>query len=58
MCKTNYYTPDYLKNFTRRIFEKMGCPNNDAIDIANVFVKAELRKIIETRNQNFTRHTK
>ena len=39
------YTPDYLKNFTRRVFEKMGCPNNDAVDIANVFVKAELRNL-------------
>ena len=39
------YTPDYLKNFTRRVFEKMGCPNNDALDIANVFIKAELRNL-------------
>jgi len=37
------YTPDYLKNFTIRIFEKMGCPTEDARSIAQVFIKAELR---------------
>ena len=39
------YTPEYLKDFTQLVFEKMGCPKDDAIDIANVFVKAELRNL-------------
>jgi len=37
------YTPDYLKDFTIRIFEKIGCPRADARAIADVFIKAELR---------------
>ena len=39
------YTIEYLKNFTQSIFEKIGCPKEDALDIANVFVKAERRNL-------------
>ena len=37
------YTPEYLKDFTICIFKKMGCPLADALAIADVFIKAELR---------------
>ncbi len=39
------YKPEYLKNFTIQIFEKMGCSKKDADIIAEVFVKAELRNL-------------
>lgn len=39
------YTPEYLRNFTIRVFEKMGCSKKDACVIAEVFMKAELRNL-------------
>lgn len=37
------YTPDYLKTFVQNVFMHMGCPQDDATIIADVFIKAELR---------------
>lgn len=37
------YTYDYLFNFTRNVFAKMGCPENDCRIIAEVFMAAEVR---------------
>lgn len=37
------YSPDYLRQFTISVFEKMGVPPQDAIKIADVFMAAELR---------------
>ena len=37
------YTYDYLFNFTRSVFLKMGCPEKDAKVIAEVFLAAEMR---------------
>ncbi|HOK50830.1 MAG TPA: Ldh family oxidoreductase [Bacteroidales bacterium] len=37
------YTADYLKSFVQRVFVQMGCPEDDAAIIADVFIKAELR---------------
>jgi len=39
------YTPEYLKEFTIHVFEKMGCPTDDALTIADVFIRAELRNL-------------
>lgn len=37
------YTVDYLNDFTRAVFVKMGCREADAVKIADVFMAAELR---------------
>ena len=37
------YTYEYLSDFTKQIFLKMGCSEHDATDIAKVFLAAELR---------------
>ena len=37
------YTVEYLENFTRRVFEKMGCTPKDAKMATDVFIAAELR---------------
>jgi LDH2 family malate/lactate/ureidoglycolate dehydrogenase len=37
------YTIDYLENFTRQVFEKMGCSPEDAKMATDVFIAAELR---------------
>jgi LDH2 family malate/lactate/ureidoglycolate dehydrogenase len=37
------YTVDYLRQFTRKVFEKMGCSPEDAKKSAEVFISAELR---------------
>jgi len=37
------YTEKYLFDFTREIFIKMGCPDDDAVVIARVFMAAEMR---------------
>ncbi len=37
------YQYNYLFDFTRSVFMKMGCSENDSIIIANVFLAAELR---------------
>ncbi len=39
------YSVDYLTEFTRNVFIKMGCSEEDAITIADVFIAAELRGI-------------
>lgn len=39
------YTYDYLFNFTRNVFEKMGCSAGDSYTIAEILLKAELRNI-------------
>lgn len=36
------YTPEYLKEFSIKVFEKMGCSTPDAIAATNVFISAEL----------------
>jgi L-2-hydroxycarboxylate dehydrogenase (NAD+) len=37
------YTPEYLEQFTRKVFEKMGCSPEDAKMATDVFIAAELR---------------
>lgn len=37
------YTPDYLEKFTRNVFIKMGCSEDEAIMASRVFIAAELR---------------
>jgi L-2-hydroxycarboxylate dehydrogenase (NAD+) len=37
------YTPEYLEEFTRNVFEKMGCSPEDAKMATDVFIAAELR---------------
>lgn len=37
------YTYEYLFDFTKQVFIKMGCSNQDATNIAKVFLAAELR---------------
>ncbi len=37
------YTVDYLNQFTRKVFEKMGCSPEDAKMATDVFIGAELR---------------
>ena len=37
------YTVNYLSEFTKEVFVKMGCSNEDAEMITNVFIAAELR---------------
>lgn len=37
------YSYNYLYNFTKTVFEKMGCSEADASNIAEVFMAAELR---------------
>ena len=37
------YTFEYLENFTRQVFKKMGCSSEDADAAADVFLAAELR---------------
>jgi L-2-hydroxycarboxylate dehydrogenase (NAD+) len=37
------YTYDYLFDFTKNVFERMGCSRQDALIIADVFLSAELR---------------
>ena len=39
------YTPEYLREFIIQIFEKIGCPTEDARAIADVFIRAELRNL-------------
>jgi LDH2 family malate/lactate/ureidoglycolate dehydrogenase len=39
------YQPEYLRNITINLFEKMGCPTDDARIIADVFLKAELQNL-------------
>ncbi len=36
------YTPEYLEDFTIRVFEKMGCSTEDAKAATKVFIAAEL----------------
>lgn len=36
------YTPEYLEDFTIKVFEKMGCSASDARAAAKVFIAAEL----------------
>lgn len=36
------YTPEYLEDFTVKVFEKMGCSIEDAKSAAKVFIAAEL----------------
>lgn len=36
------YTPEYLEDFTIKVFEKMGCSKEDATAAAKVFIAAEL----------------
>ncbi len=43
IIKRNMYTVDYLNDFTRAVFIKMGCREADAVKIAEVFMAAELR---------------
>ena len=35
------YTPEYLEDFTRKVFEKMGCSPSDAKAATKVFITAE-----------------
>lgn len=37
------YTREYLEDFTRKVFEKMGCSPGDAKIVTDVFISAELR---------------
>ncbi len=37
------YSCNYLLEFTRQVFIKMGCPVRDADNIADIFLAAELR---------------
>jgi L-2-hydroxycarboxylate dehydrogenase (NAD+) len=37
------YSVDYLEDFTRKVFEKMGCSPEDAKMATDVFIRAELR---------------
>lgn len=37
------YTKDFLFDFTKRVFMKMGCSETDSVIIADVFLAAELR---------------
>ena len=37
------YTNEYLHDFTKRVFMKMGCSENDSTIIADVFMAAEMR---------------
>src|SRR6056297_2732525 len=37
------YTIQYLEEFTRKVFEKMGCPSDQARAVTDVFIAAELR---------------
>ncbi|MFO7668472.1 MAG: Ldh family oxidoreductase [Bacteroidales bacterium] len=37
------YKVEYLENFTRKVFEKMGCSPEDAKTATDVFISAELR---------------
>ncbi len=37
------YTKEYLLNFTKEVFLKMGCGKDDALSAARVFIAAELR---------------
>ena len=37
------YTYEYLRNFTEKVFLKMGCTTDDALVITDVFMAAELR---------------
>lgn len=37
------YTVEYLEDFTRKVFEKMGCSPEDAKKATDVFIAAELR---------------
>ena len=37
------YKVDYLEQFTRTVFEKMGCSHEDAKMATDVFIAAELR---------------
>ena len=37
------YTIQYLEEFTRKVFEKMGCPSDQARAATDVFIAAELR---------------
>jgi L-2-hydroxycarboxylate dehydrogenase (NAD+) len=39
------YTYDYLFNFTKKVFQKMGCSEHDSVVIAEVFLAAEMRDI-------------
>lgn len=39
------YTADYLKNFTYRLFKRIGCSDSDASTIAEILVAAERRGI-------------
>ena len=39
------YSHTQLLNFTKQLFIKIGCPENDAQIIADVLVEAELRGI-------------
>ncbi|MEZ5011299.1 MAG: Ldh family oxidoreductase [Bacteroidales bacterium] len=39
------YTYDYLFNFTRALFSKMGCSDKDSNIIADILLRAELRNI-------------
>ena len=39
------FTYDYLKKFTITLFEKIGCPHEDALVVAEVLMEAELRGI-------------
>ena len=40
---SNMYSIGYLEQFTKQVFEKMGCSPEDAIAATNVFIAAELR---------------
>ena len=37
------YSVDYLEQFTRKVFEKMGCSPDDAKMATDVFIADELR---------------
>ena len=37
------YTVEYLEDFTRNVFDKMGCTPEDAKIATDVFIRAELR---------------
>jgi len=39
------YSYDHLKNFTISLFEKIGCPHEEALVVAEVLMEAELRGI-------------
>jgi L-2-hydroxycarboxylate dehydrogenase (NAD+) len=39
------YSADYLRNFSFRLFSKLGCPEDDASTIADILVAAERRGI-------------